>query len=202
MGLIEFLEVVSSKIGQLKDFPGKSFLSKAIGVSGGTLEVEIFQNANAAGALPEGARVILVPVNGGRKSAVGIASHNYKITLSLTQGGYAIWATDASGENVKAKIQLNPDGKIEIDSDSDVVETVGGKKQSDATGKQVLSGTAIELNGNSKSFVTYSELNSALQSLVSSINTAIGTKQDGPGATPSLTLDISSAETSSIKTGG
>lgn len=60
----------------------------------------------------------------------------------------------------------------------------------------------IEQNGNSKSFVTYTELNTALQGLVTAINAAFGTKLDGGGTPGTLVLDISASQTITIKTGG
>ena len=65
--------------------------------------------------------------------------------------------------------------------------------------------TEIDLNGNSKSFVTYGELNTALQLLITALNSHIhidpisGTT--GTPVTP-VSLDISASETSTIKTGG
>jgi hypothetical protein len=61
----------------------------------------------------------------------------------------------------------------------------------------------INLNGNSKSFVTYTELNTALQNMLTLLNADI-VKANGQGgtATGTTTLDISSAETITILTGG
>jgi len=75
----------------------------------------------------------------------------------------------------------------------------------------------IELNGNTKSFVTHAELNTALQGLVTTLNTQMGVIAGGATAaiaasglwwTPlatfigGLSLDISSSETTTILTGG
>jgi len=60
----------------------------------------------------------------------------------------------------------------------------------------------IELNGNSKSFVTHAALNSALQTMLGLINTNFGAKLDGGGTPGATSLDISAAETTTIKTGG
>jgi phage gp45-like len=124
---------------------------------------------------------------------------------------------------VKAQIFLDKNGKITIDCDSDldinssdnviidansnVDINASADVDIDATGKITQDGTAIELNGNSKRFVTYSELNTALQLLITALNTHVHTGvTTGPGssgspATP-LTLDISASETTTIKTGG
>lgn len=76
----------------------------------------------------------------------------------------------------------------------------------------------INLNGDSKSFVTYGELNTALASFKSSIDAAIAgaitghthagvypggsTTAPGVGSAPATNIDISSSETQTIKTGG
>lgn len=67
---------------------------------------------------------------------------------------------------------------------------------------RVISPDGIELNGNSKTFVTYAALNTALQGLVLAINTALGTKESGASSPGTLSLDISAAETTTVKTGG
>jgi len=72
----------------------------------------------------------------------------------------------------------------------------------DKTGNVSIKGKEINLNGNSKSFVTHAELDAALQIYVSAVNTLFGTKKDEPSAAATLTLDISSAATTTVKTGG
>ena len=57
----------------------------------------------------------------------------------------------------------------------------------------------LELNGNGNSAVTYSALNTALQSLVDSINTTFATKLDGGGSPGTLSIDISSAEENTVR---
>ncbi len=59
----------------------------------------------------------------------------------------------------------------------------------------------IDLNGSSKKLVTYTELNSALQGLITALNLALGTKQNGAGTAGSLSLDISAAQTAKVRTG-
>ena len=60
----------------------------------------------------------------------------------------------------------------------------------------------IDFNGNSKKLVTHAELNTALQSFVFELNALFATKQDTPGSPGTLSLDISSAETQTVRTGG
>lgn len=60
----------------------------------------------------------------------------------------------------------------------------------------------IDLNGSSKRFVTYGELNTALQGFKTAINAAFAGKVDGGGTPGALTIDISGAQTSTVRTGG
>ncbi len=60
----------------------------------------------------------------------------------------------------------------------------------------------IDLNGNGKKFVTFTALNAALQSFITALNINIGTKLDGAGTPGTVSLDISAAETTTIRTDG
>lgn len=60
----------------------------------------------------------------------------------------------------------------------------------------------ILLNGNSKSFVTYAELNTALQAFLLALNALFSTKVDGGGSAGTLSLDISASATTTVKTDG
>jgi len=60
----------------------------------------------------------------------------------------------------------------------------------------------IEINGNTKGLVTWAELNSSLQTFLTELNALLATKLDGTGAPGTLALNISTAETTTVKTGG
>lgn len=60
----------------------------------------------------------------------------------------------------------------------------------------------IHLNGSSKYLVTYDALNTALQGFKTAINAALATKVDGGGSAGTLTLNISAAQTQTVRTGG
>lgn len=62
-----------------------------------------------------------------------------------------------------------------------------------------LAGGNLELNGNGNSAVTFSALNTALQTLVTAINATFATKINGAGAAGTLTLDISAAEEATVR---
>lgn len=64
----------------------------------------------------------------------------------------------------------------------------------------------IELNGNTKQFVTWAELNQALQGLITALNshTHSNGNEGSPTGTPikPMTLDISASKTATVVTGG
>ncbi len=60
----------------------------------------------------------------------------------------------------------------------------------------------IKLNGATKRLVTYAELNTALGTFLTALNAKFATKADGGGAAGGLSLDISAAETQTVRTGG
>lgn len=70
------------------------------------------------------------------------------------------------------------------------------------TKTRVINPDGIELNGSTKEFVTHAELNTALQTFVSALNTALASKENGSASPGTLTIDISAAKTTTIKTGG
>ncbi len=95
-----------------------------------------------------------------------------------------------------AKIQIDFTKGINITSDEAIVINANKKN--------------IELNGNKKSFVTYAELNQALQSLWAAIKAhthPVSTPAGAGSSSASVelqtqSLDISASETKTIKTGG
>lgn len=80
----------------------------------------------------------------------------------------------------------------------------------DGTKTRIINPDGIELNGNTKTFVTHAELDTALQTFISVLNThthvgsavGFGVPFTTAVPVPVMTLDISAAETTTIKTGG
>lgn len=63
----------------------------------------------------------------------------------------------------------------------------------------LLASGDLELNGNANTAVRFADLNTQLQSLVTAINALFATKTDGSGTAGTLTLDISGAESPTVK---
>jgi len=57
----------------------------------------------------------------------------------------------------------------------------------------------LEINGNTDYAVSWTDLNTALQLLVTTINAKFLTKTDGVGSPGGLSLDISSAKVEGVK---
>lgn len=60
----------------------------------------------------------------------------------------------------------------------------------------------VEINGNTKSFVTHTELDTALQLYVTAVNALFATKLDGSGNPGTAVLNITAAKTIKTLTGG
>ena len=87
----------------------------------------------------------------------------------------------APAKESKAVIDIDKDGNVKIDSPS------------------------IAMNGDSKFFVTHAELDSALQTFITALNTHVHpTAATGPASPPAapMSLNIAPAKTTTIKTGG
>ena len=108
----------------------------------------------------------------------------------------------------KKKAKVKYGGEMEVEASDKGKLKVGGDLEVDASsGTAKIDATKIELNGNSKQFVTWMELNTALQTLVSQINAHVHQVPE-PVAAPCkpisspLTIDISTAKTTTVVTGG
>lgn len=115
-------------------------------------------------------------------------------------------------ENAKVQIDTTEDFNIKTSANV-IIET---EKDFNINSENLIIKTNknVELNGNSKSFVTYAELNQALQTVWTAIQThthqvattggpAAQTGTAAPSTSlASQTLDISASETKTIKTGG
>ena len=95
--------------------------------------------------------------------------------------------------NYKIKIDLAK-GETAVFSTDAAGNTVKAKALFKADG-------TIEFNGSSKTFVTHAELNTALQTFITALNLHVHGSAGTPPVTP-MSLNISSAATTTIRTGG
>lgn len=64
---------------------------------------------------------------------------------------------------------------------------------------KLLGDGTIEINGNADNAVSWTDLNTALQTLVTAINSTFATKLDGGGAVGTLTLNLTNAKVNEVK---
>lgn len=166
MGLMTLVKTAFARKGNA---PGDSYIAQAEGAGGDVLTPEVYTLPGIVSCAPDGTIGVFVPFSG-RRGAI-LATNNYQISIDVARGETTIYSTTTDGKTIKARIDLDGSGNI-------------------------------DLNGNSKKLVTYAELNTALQALKTAINTALGTKLDGGGTPGTLTMDISAAETQTVRTGG
>ncbi len=166
MGLMRLAKTALARKGNA---PGDSYIAQAQGSEGDVLTPEVYTLPGIVSCAPDGTLGMFVPFSGRR--GVVVATNNYQIRIEIARGETTIYSTTPDGKTVKAQIDLDGEGNI-------------------------------DLNGDSKKFVTYAELNTALQALITALNTAFLAKLDGGGSSPALTLDISAAETQTVRTGG
>lgn len=110
-----------------------------------------------------------------------------EVSGASNQTAYMHYKRD--GMKVLPLCVFNADAKIKIEC---------------SDGNMKVTAKKIELNGNDKQFVTWAELNSALQGFITDFNSHVHPTPNGPSSAPTvpLTLDISSSKTSTIVTGG
>lgn len=172
--LPELIKVIKSKIATIKNYPGPSVVVNGRGLR--DIETESYGLAGVVNLPPEGTRVIYLPYGGTRRGAC-LGGHNYKIQHNLSQGEIKIFSTNADGDTAQAEITLKADGSI------------------------IVTGNSVEINGNTKSFVTHAELDTALQTFVKALNLHVHGASGTPPVTP-MSINISTSATTSVKTGG
>jgi hypothetical protein len=96
-------------------------------------------------------------------------------------------------QNYRLEVEVTA-GQTKIYSTSADGETLKSLIELDTSGN-------IKLNGDSKAFVTHAELNTALQTFITALNLHVHGSSGTPPTSP-MALDISTAATTTIKTGG
>jgi len=176
MGIIAtLLRLVRGKYDVLENAPGKAAICQGEGFEGQTLTTEVFQAPGVFGIPGDGVRGIRILIGGSSRYGAVIAVQNYQIEL------------DVGGQGGMAIYSTTADGA-----------TVKSKVVLKPDG-------TIEMNGANKRFVTWDELNTAMQGFVSALQLHTHpTAPPGPPSPPvaALTLDLSASKTTTIKTGG
>lgn len=195
MGLKTFLLSLRSSVLKKKgSSSGASAIMTGKGILGQSIEVEILQQPGVFSLPPDGISGVFIPVGTSDVFGGVVCFKHPKTNLDVGgSGGTCVFSTNSSGDTVKSIINLTPAGDIDI------------------TGKTTITGeTKIDgqtsINGDSKSFVTFQELQTALNIVFSTIASHVhpetgATTGPSPGLV-GLSCDISSSKTTTIKTGG
>ena len=86
-------------------------------------EVEFFQTPGIMSGLTSSDEIAVIPIDGGGYK-IGIASFNYKISISVTPGQTKIFSTDSSGLIKKAEIILDTNGKIKMSNSTQSIKSI------------------------------------------------------------------------------
>lgn len=115
--------------------------------------------------------------------------------IAIQAGGYRVII---ASHNYRLSVPVAP-GEVRIYSTDGTGGAIAGEVRFTVGGD-------VELNGNSKAFVTHAELDSALQTFITALNLHVHTSSiagspSSPPVTP-MTLNIAAAATTTVKTGG
>ena len=165
--------------------------------------------------LPRYDRVISVDVYGSSSHPAAVGG-NSPITPTTNPGERRIYSVGYidpndldAGCEIKAQVIFGNDGTITLQQmtpdGGSVTLLPSGELQITATKPVKIDGEFVELNGADKTFVTHAELDTALQTFITALNlhthptAAVGAPSP---PTASMSLDISGAATTTVKTGG
>jgi hypothetical protein len=120
MGLVaELVKVVRNYIDNRNGGPGQTIYIEAEGLGGAGINAELYGQAGIFSRPPKGSRGVFIPIGVGRRYGIVIATHNYQVNIDwVDDGGTTIFSTTADGATVKARIDLNPDGTINLNGSS------------------------------------------------------------------------------------
>jgi hypothetical protein len=169
--------IVKSLYKRRASAPGKSVVVQIVGQAGEERTAEFYHPPGISSAPTPEDRAVIVPIGSGGFRIV-IATHNYRVEVEAGAGETIIYSTNAGGDAVTATIKLDAAGNIQANADGN-----------------------IDLNGSAKKLVTHAELNTALQTFIATLNLHVHGAAGTPPVTP-MSLDISAAQTSSVRTGG
>jgi phage gp45-like len=175
------------------------------------------------------AETITLFINGNRNANKGInivVNNRGLRPADLQKGDVCIYSKDSNNSNKNRVwikpvnneieistadnniIKINGEGVIITDTNNNVIETKNtGIEIKDSVGNNIkISGVTVDINGNTKTFVTYAELNAAKNLLLGLLNShkhtlvQAGLGTSGPTDTP-FVCDITAAESQKARTG-
>lgn len=190
--------MIKSGLGKSFEDDGDIQISKSKFLGRVLQTVESLVPYGTFGTPMKNVRQILLSLRANESNIAAINSDSAnRIKRNTKPGEYGI-GSPLTGANIYFK--ENGSCVIEIPEENFIVN---------ATKNIELNGAEVNLNGDSKRFVTHAELDTALQSFNSVLNSHTHLYAPGPGAPvasatplPLSSIDISASETQTIKTGG
>lgn len=106
----------ASQYKTLKNAPGQSLVLKLEGVKDDILNAEYYQNSGIFSRPPKNVKTIIVPISGNSAQSVVIGMHNYNLNININEGATTVYSTDSDGQEIKAKMLFDSDGKVGINN--------------------------------------------------------------------------------------
>ena len=120
------MNIVKNILSSFKKFSkneNNSQVAKTLEFEETVKEVEFFQTPGLVSGLTSSDEIVVIPIDGGGYN-IGIASFNYKISISVTPGQTKIFSTDSTGLIKKAEIILDTNGKIKMSNSSQSIKAI------------------------------------------------------------------------------
>jgi phage gp45-like len=120
------LNIVRNIISSFKKFAkneNNSQVAKTLEFEETVKDVEFFQTPGIVSGLTSSDEIAVIPIDGGGYK-IGIASFNYKISISVTPGQTKIFSTDPTGLIKMAEIILDTNGKIKMSNSTQSIKSI------------------------------------------------------------------------------
>lgn len=120
------MNIVKNILSNFKKFAkneNNSQVAKTLEFEETVKEVEFFQTSGLVSGLTSSDEIVVIPIDGGGYN-IGIASFNYKISISVTPGQTKIFSTDSTGLIKKAEIILDTNGKIKMSNSTQSIKSI------------------------------------------------------------------------------
>ena len=120
------MNIVRNIISSFKKFAkneNNSQVAKTLEFEETVKDVEFFQTPGIVSGLTSSDEIAVIPIDGGGYK-IGIASFNYKISISVTPGQTKIFSTDPTGLIKMAEIILDTNGKIKMSNSTQSIKSI------------------------------------------------------------------------------
>ena len=120
------MNIVKNILSSFKKFAkneNNSQVAKTLEFEETVKEIEFFQMPGIVSGLTSSDEIVVIPIDGGGYN-IGIASFNYKISISVTPGQTKIFSTDSTGLIKKAEIILDTNGKIKMSNSTQSIKGI------------------------------------------------------------------------------